>query len=147
VPISTLLGCDEQPAHLDGYGPITAALARHLATDDTGTWRRLVTDDTGQLLDHGRKTYRPPANLTHHIITRDNTCTFPGCRHPAKLCDLDHSNAWSNGGGTDPNNVAALCQRHHHAKHHAGWHVKHLPDGTSAWTSPTGHTYARPPDH
>jgi Domain of unknown function (DUF222) len=47
VPLNTLLGCDEQPAHLDGYGPITAALARHLATDPTGTWRRLVTDHTG----------------------------------------------------------------------------------------------------
>jgi Domain of unknown function (DUF222) len=39
VSISTLLGCDNQPAHLDGYGPITAALSpayrhrsdRHLA--------------------------------------------------------------------------------------------------------------------
>src|SRR5215469_9992104 len=28
VPLSTLPGCDEQPAHLDRYGPITAALAR-----------------------------------------------------------------------------------------------------------------------
>jgi hypothetical protein len=46
VPISTLLGRDNQPAHLDGYGPITAALARRLAADPTGTWRRLVTDDT-----------------------------------------------------------------------------------------------------
>jgi Domain of unknown function (DUF222) len=41
VSIGTLLGCDNQPAELDGYGPITAALARHLATDQTGTWRRL----------------------------------------------------------------------------------------------------------
>jgi hypothetical protein len=45
-------------------------------------------------------------------------------------------------GATDPANVAALCQRHHNA----GWHVTHQPDGTSIWTSPTGHTYARPPD-
>src|SRR5215831_4704295 len=79
VPISTLLGCDQQPAHLDGYGPITAALARRLAADETGTWRRLVTDDTGQLLDYARRTHRPPANLTDHIIARDHTCTFPGC--------------------------------------------------------------------
>jgi Domain of unknown function (DUF222) len=144
VSISTLLGCDNQPAHLDGYGPITAALARRIATDQTGTWRRLVTDHTGQLLDHGRRTYRPPANLTHHIIARDQTCTFPGCRRPAKLCDLDHGEAWGDGGATTADNVSALCQRHHNAKHHAGWHVTRQPDGTRGWTSPTGHRYRVP---
>jgi hypothetical protein len=75
VQLSTLLGCDEQPAHLDGYGPVTATMARRLASDESGTWRRLVTDDTGQLLDYGRRTYRPPANLTDHVIARDKTCT------------------------------------------------------------------------
>jgi len=90
VPLRTLLGGDNQPAHPDGYGPITAALAHRLAADQSGTWRRLVTDDTSQLLDYGRKTYRPPANLTNHLIARDRACTFPGRRRAAKLCDLDH---------------------------------------------------------
>jgi Domain of unknown function (DUF222)/HNH endonuclease len=147
VSINTLLGCDNQPAHLDGYGPITAALARHLATDQTGTWRRLLTDHTGQLLDYGRRTYRPPANLTHHIIARDHTCTFPGCRRPAKLCELDHGEAWSDGGATTTDNISALCRRHHNAKHHAGWRVTRHPDGTPEWISPTGHHYlVRPRD-
>jgi hypothetical protein len=119
VPISTLLGCDDQPAHLSAYGPITAALARRLASDPTGTWRRLVTDDAGQLLDYGRRSYRPPGNLTEYVIARDKTCTFPGCRRPARLSDLDHGEAWAAGGVTSSNNVAALCQRHHNAKHDA----------------------------
>jgi hypothetical protein len=147
VPLSTLLGCDNQPAHLDGYGPITAALARHLATDQTGTWRRLLTDENGQLVDYGRKTYRPPANLADHIIARDQTCTFPGCRRPAKHCDIDHAQAWSDGGATTTDNITALCQRHHNAKHDARWRVKRRPDGSSTWTSPTGHRYeSQPPD-
>jgi Domain of unknown function (DUF222)/HNH endonuclease len=144
VGIGTLLGCNNQPAHLDGYGPITAALARHLATDQTGTWRRLVTDHTGQLLDYGRRTYRPPANLTHHIIARDQTCTFPSCRRPAKHCDLDHGEAWSNGGATTTDNISALCRRHHNAKHHASWRITRGQDGTRQWTSPTGHRYRVP---
>ena len=90
VQLSTLLGGDNQPAHPDGYGPITADPARRIAADQSGTWRRLVTDDTGQLLDYGRTTYRPPANLTDHVTARDRTRTFPGCRRAAKLCDLDH---------------------------------------------------------
>jgi 5-methylcytosine-specific restriction endonuclease McrA len=146
VSLSTLLGCDDQPAHLDGYGPITAAMVRRIATDQSGTWRRLVTDDTGQLLDYGRKTYRPPANLTNHVITRDHTCRFPGCRRPARLCDLDHGDAWRAGGETNSDNVAALCQRHHNAKHDAGWRVKLRSDRRYEWASPTGHTYVKPPD-
>jgi Domain of unknown function (DUF222) len=147
VSIATLLDCDDQPAHLDGYGPITAALARRLATDQTGTWRRLVTDENGQLLDYGRKTYRPPANLTDHVVARDKTCTFPGCRRAARLCDLDHHEPFGDGGGTNPSNVAALCTRHHNAKHDAGWQVKRRPDGTATWTSPTRHRYVvHPPD-
>jgi uncharacterized protein DUF222 len=145
VPISTLLGCDEQPADLDGYGPITAALARRIAGDPTGTWRRLITDEDGQILDYARRTYRPPANLTDHVIARDTTCRFPGCRRPARRCDLDHDQPWGDGGETNSDNVSALCARHHNAKHHAGWQVKHRHDGSSAWTSPTGHRYVVPP--
>jgi hypothetical protein len=144
VPLRTLLGGDNQPAHPDGYGPITAALAHRLAADQSGTWRRLVTDDTSQLLDYGRKTYRPPANLTNHLIARDRACTFPGRRRAAKLCDLDHVQAWTDGGDTNPANLAAHCARHHNAKHHAGWQVKHQQDGTKTWTSPTGHRYRVP---
>jgi hypothetical protein len=145
VPISTLLGCDSQPADLDGYGPITAALARRIAGDPTGTWRRLVTDDTGQMLDYGRRTYRPPANLSDHVIARDHTCRFPGCRRPARLCDLDHDQPWDNGGETNSDHISALCPRHHNAKHHAGWQVRRRQDGSREWSSPTGHRYLVPP--
>jgi hypothetical protein len=146
VSLGTLLGCDDQPARLEGYGPITAAMARRLAADETGTWRQLVTDHTGQLLDYGRKTYRPPANLTDHVIARDRTCTFPGCRRSARLCDLDHRQPYSDGGATHRDNLAALCQRHHNARHDAGWRVRPRPDGSHEWSGPTGYTYVKPPD-
>jgi len=62
VALSTLLGLDDQPADLDGHGPIPAAVARRLAADPTGTWRRLITEPgTGHLLEYGRTTYRPRA--------------------------------------------------------------------------------------
>jgi hypothetical protein len=57
-----------------------------LAADESGTWRRLVTDPvTGQLLDYGQDTYRPPKDLAEFVIARDQTCTFPGCERPARL--------------------------------------------------------------
>ncbi len=41
ISLSTLLGFDDQPADLAGYGAIPASLARELATDADATWRRL----------------------------------------------------------------------------------------------------------
>ncbi len=142
VALSTVLGCDEQPAELAGYGPITAATARRIAADPSGTWRRLVTDPaTGALLDCGRSTYRPPADLAEFVIARDQRCAFPGCTRRARRCDLDHEQPWQSGGPTSPDNLAPLCRRHHLAKHHAGWRRRRQPDGSYHWTAPTGHTY------
>jgi hypothetical protein len=148
VAASTLLGCDERPAELDGYGPITADVARRIAADRSGTWRRILTDSaTGQVLEYGRKTYRPPANLADHVITRDKTCVFPHCRRLARHCDIDHGDPWCSGGHTDADALHPLCTRHHHARHNAGWTVQRTDDGSYLWTNPTGHTYTvHPPD-
>jgi hypothetical protein len=146
VAASTLLGCDELPADLDGYGPISAQTARRIAADPTGTWRRLLTDPaTGRLLEYGRTSYHPPADLADYVIARDRRCTFPGCRRSARHCDLDHADAWCTGGETCPHNLHALCRRHHRAKHDAGWRVEHQPDGSYLWTAPTNHAYGIPP--
>ncbi|HZC52029.1 MAG TPA: DUF222 domain-containing protein [Mycobacterium sp.] len=147
VAASTLLGCDDQPGELTGHGPIPASLARRLAADQTGTWRRLVTDPvTGKLLDYGRSTYRPPKDLAEFVIARDQHCTFPGCQRAAHRCDLDHQHPASSGGPTNTDNVAALCRRHHRAKHHAGWQPQRdIHTGDTEWTSPTGHTYQSSP--
>jgi hypothetical protein len=144
VALSTLLGDDEQPAELDGYGPIPAVLARRIAADPTGTWRRLVTDQRGQLVDYGRTRYRPPQDLTDHVIARDRVCRHPGCHRDARRAELDHITAWAHGGDTSATNIHVLCKRHHKTKHDAGWRVHRHPDGATNWTSPTGRRYTKP---
>jgi hypothetical protein len=146
VALSTLLSIDNQSGELAGYGPIPADLARRLAADPTGTWTRLVTDHHGQLLDYGRTSYRPPQDLIDHVVARDKTCRWPGCHRQARRCDLDHIQDWSLGGETKPDNMHALCRRHHRLKHHAGWKVQRRTNGVTIWTSPTGRTYKKPPD-
>jgi hypothetical protein len=146
VALSTLLGVDEQPAELDGYGPIPAVLARRIAADPTGTWLRLVTDPRGQLIDYGRTRYRPPRDLTEHVIARDQVCRHPGCHRDARRAELDHITAWAAGGDTSAANLHVLCKRHHKTKHEAGWRVHRHPDGTTRWTSPTGRRYTKPPE-
>ena len=48
----------------------------------------MVCPETGQLLDYGRETYRPPASLRDHVRGRDPTCRAPGCSRPARYADL-----------------------------------------------------------
>jgi hypothetical protein len=146
IALSTLLCLDQQPGELDGYGPIPASMARDIALRPGARWRRLITDDHGRLLDYGRRSYEPPAELADHIRAHDQTCRFPPCNRPARHCDLDHVIAWADGGVTSDANMQALCERNHVMKHEAGWQVARLPDGTTHWISPTGHTYQKPPE-
>jgi hypothetical protein len=147
VAAATLAGTDDAPGELAGHGPIPAALARELAAQPDGTWRRILTDPTdGTLLDVGRRLYRPPAALARHVRTRDQTCRFPGCRHPADRCDLDHLVPFPTG-PTAHHNLGTECRHHHRCKHHTDWHAHTDPQhpGTITWTSPTGHRYTDPP--
>jgi Domain of unknown function (DUF222) len=144
VAASTLLGLDDHPGDLTGYGPITADVARAIAAD--ATWRRILTDPTsGTVLDVGRSTYRPPKALADHIRTRDRTCRFPGCRHPARRCDIDHGIPYPEG-PTSACNLCCLCRHHHRLKHHGNWTVEHGEHGTIIWTSPTGRQYITRPE-
>ena len=147
VALTTLLGLDQLPGELAGYGPITAHTARRLATN--GTWRRLITDPiSGVCLDYDRKVYEPPPDLREFVLTRDTTCAFPNCDRRAHTSHLDHIDDWANGGTTSASNLAPLCQRHHRLKHELSW--TYLTDakdpGAYTWTSPTGHTYYREPN-
>jgi hypothetical protein len=150
IDLPTLLGLDQTPAQLPGYGPLPAPVARALATH--APWRRWVTDPvTGHLLDYGRRTYRPPAPLADYIHARDTTCRFPGCARNATGCDLDHLQPYhphrAHGGPTSAANLGALCRAHHQLKTHHGWQTTRTPDNTDHWTSPHGlhHPAPRPP--
>ena len=124
-------------------------MVRALLTDPdvAVTIRRLVTDPlTGHLLDHGRRTYAIPDRLREFIVARDRTCRFPGCARRADRCQIDHAQPWDDGGSTSPDNLGALCVRHHQLKTHAGWQITHSrPDGGCTWTSPHGRVYEHAP--
>ena len=148
IPYTALLGADELPGDLAGYGPIPAAVARDLAAG--GTWRRILTDPaSGRPVDYGTTRYRPPAHLAGLVITRDQTCQFPGCRIPAHRCDLDHATAHNpdtETGPTSDTNLGPKCRRHHQVKQSPGWSVTQHPDGCTTWRTPSGHNYhSQPP--
>ncbi|MEJ2863453.1 HNH endonuclease signature motif containing protein [Actinomycetospora flava] len=145
VSADTLLGFDERPAELVGYGPITAEAARALAAEADATWRRVLTDPlSGAVVDVGHRRYRPPAAMADHVRHRDLHCTFPGCRVPAQACDLDHLVPFrpgDPGGRTAADNLGPECRHHHRIKHLPGWTVARGPGGSVVWTTPSGRRY------
>ncbi|MFC6355077.1 HNH endonuclease [Luethyella okanaganae] len=138
VPVLTLLGHSDEPAVLDGYGPIDAETARRLAADAPSFFRILTHPETGAFVSFGRKSYRVPAELKHYLRLRDGVCRFPGCTRRAVRCDLDHTRPWQFDGETRHDNLAHLCRKHHRLKHNSDWRAEQLPAGVIRWTSPAG---------
>lgn len=146
VPVMTLLGLDEQPATLEGYGPIDADTARRLAAHAPSFTRLLTHPETGAVLSVGRDRYAVPADLRLWLRLRDQSCRFPGCNRAARRCDIDHTDDWYHGGHTRHDNLAHLCESHHNVKHHTRWRARQLGDGVIEWTSPAGKTYTTEPE-
>ena len=143
IDLPTALGLANNPGQLAGYGPIPANIARQISAD--GRWKRFITEPIkGTLLDYGRETYEPPQDLQDFLIARDRTCRFPGCNQPAHLSDLDHAIPWEEGGTTSPDNLGALCRRHHNLKTHSNWKLESHEDGACTWISPEGFKYYVP---
>ncbi|HET8583195.1 MAG TPA: DUF222 domain-containing protein, partial [Jatrophihabitans sp.] len=75
----TLLGETDEPAHLDGYGPIPAQSARELISGSTRAWlRRLFTrPGTGDLIAMESRRRLFPEAQRRFIALRDQTCRTP----------------------------------------------------------------------
>jgi hypothetical protein len=145
VPVLNLLGETDEPATMEGYGPISDDVARLLAAKAPSFIRILTHPETGAVLSVGRDRYVVPADLRLWARLRDEFCRGLGCGRRAATCDVDHGHAWADGGGTDYDNVAHLCRGDHTRKHRLGWQMEHLPGGTIRWTSPFGRTYLTEP--
>ncbi|WP_370281314.1 DUF222 domain-containing protein [Pseudarthrobacter sp. NamE2] len=149
VPFFALLGLTDEPAELDGYGPIPASMARKLLADGAESFRRVLLDPSdGTPLEIGRTSYRLTKAMKKALQLRDGKCTFSGCNNNSLDNEADHLTAWQHGGTTGISNLAQLCPKHHRLKHNSGWEptaaTKHEPPG---WTSPTGRHYqAEQPD-
>lgn len=136
---TTVLGLDDAPGELAGYGPIPAWLGRELAAD--ATWRRILTDPVdGTLIDYGTTVYEPPQALCDLVVAKHRRCRGLGCRVPAERCDLDHVVEFPEGPTAEPN-LGPLCRHDHRRKHESSWRTSRLADGTYVHTSPTGHVY------
>jgi hypothetical protein len=140
VPYTVLLGAN-LGGTLNGYGPVPNIAIRELITTHDTSWRRILTDPVGKVLEAGTRRH-PGADLTRHIRLRDQTCRFPGCHRAAVSCELDHTIPHSHGGSTSAPNLGCLCKLHHKLKDQPGWRLRQTRPGLFVWTTPTGERHA-----
>ena len=145
VPLGTLLGLDDTPGHLEGFGPIDPELARSLAAD--GDWVRWLTDPAeGFLLDEGRRRF-PGSRLARFLRARERRCKHPACSVPSNRCDADHLPAYADGGRTSASTMSPTCPRHNRHRGPGGWTIRsdepHNPAAPPhpLWISPLGRHY------
>jgi hypothetical protein len=153
---ATLLGGDDTPADLCGYGPIPAAVARSLVTAavedhrSRATLRRLYAHPrSGALVALESRARLFPRGLAKFIWLRDQRCRTPYCDAPIR--HSDHAQPFAKAGLTSAVNGIGLCERCNYVKEGAGWQVTASVDEsgthTAHFTSPTGerHRSSAPP--
>ncbi|MEI8411350.1 MULTISPECIES: HNH endonuclease signature motif containing protein [unclassified Kribbella] len=146
IPATTLLGLDDDPAELTGYGPIPAEMARRIATN--GTWRRLLTDPVnGTVLEASTTRHDPGTLITETLLARHPVCAWPGCNRTSRDCDRDHTTPFKQSRTTSLTGLAPYCEYHHVIKDTPtwGWTTTSHPDGSITLTTPTGHRYTTVP--
>lgn len=118
----SLLAGGTTPARMDGYGPISADLARQLVTTaHQATLRRLFTTPDEPDLVRMESTTRTFTGLLRELITlRDDTCRTPWCEAPIR--HIDHITPWAHGGTTSYTNSytnsQGLCETCNYTKEH-----------------------------
>ena len=122
---------------------IVASLLRALPVEVA---RAVLDADTGTLASTTTSVYRPPRAVREFVTTRDGTCRMWGCSRRATHSDLDHRRPWPDG-PTSPENLVALCRRHHRMKQHGRWRYQLDRDGTVTWLSGTGRRRTTEPAH
>ena len=146
----TLLGGDDTPATVSGYGPIPASVARALVsravTDQRArcTLRRLYRHPTsGQLVAMESRSRFFPKGLAKFIELRDQTCRTPYCDAPIR--HHDHAQPHHRDGPTSADNGLGACEHCNYAKDSPGWEVSAGTDETglhtAQFTTPTRHHY------
>ncbi len=146
----TLLGGDDTPATVSGYGPIPASVARGLVNNAVAdqrsrcTLRRLYRHPkSGQLVAMESRSRFFPKALAKFIGLRDRTCRTPYCDAPIRHCD--HAQPHHRDGPTSAENGLGECERCNYVKESPGWRVTAASDEkglhTAEFATPTGHRY------
>jgi hypothetical protein len=123
----------------DSGVPIPVEVARRLACE--AGIIPVVLDGRGVVLDEGRAKRLATFEQRVAIEAMQSTCSHPDCRVTIDDCRIHHLDLWSRGGRTDLDEMAPLCETHHHLVHEGGWTLTMTPDRVATWIRPDGQVY------
>jgi hypothetical protein len=143
VPLSTLTDDDSLRGELEHRGLIDAEVARRLACDSTLVVA--LDDDVGHTMYEGRARRDPTPAQRRELWRRDRHCRFPGCAN-AIFVNPHHVKWWKRDRGrTDLDNLALLCEHHHHLVHSKSWTLSGDGNGELSFVGPNGRTMTSRP--
>jgi Domain of unknown function (DUF222) len=122
-------------AELERAGLISLEVARRLACD--GSLVVALDDEAGHTMYEGRARRFPTDTQRRELWRRDRHCRFPGCSH-VHFVQAHHVVPWKPTGETDLNNLALLCQYHHHEVHSNNWTVSGNANEQLTFVGPEG---------
>jgi hypothetical protein len=103
---------DDEPALLEGAGPLSPETAERLACDA----RRLAIKPSGRDLVHSRVGRCASYAQQRALHKRSSHCQYPGCTAAREL-EAHHLTPVERGGKTELYNLILLCPRHHKLLH------------------------------
>jgi hypothetical protein len=150
------IGSTDEPAEVEGQGPISAETARALvsasAESEAQVWfrRMLTTLDGNELIGLESRRRLFPKRLKRFLVLRDKTCRTPWCDAPIR--HADHVVGASRDGPTNVANGQGLCLACNQVKEAHGWSAHVVDPGPQGLRgdvaphrvrlrTPTGHSY------
>jgi hypothetical protein len=140
VPLSALISESGDVSDLGGEletgGYLHSDVVQRLACD--ATLALAIDDDVGRTMFEGRAQRWATPVQRREVARRDRHCRFPSCVN-ATFTNVHHVTLWSAGGSTDLDNLAMLCEYHHHLVHSSGWSVSGNANEELRFVGPNGH--------
>ncbi len=82
-----------------------------------------LLDSSGAVLAQGRAQRLATPAQRRAVFARDRGCIIPGCTAPPDWCDVHHVVPWAQGGLTDVDKMALVCDRDHTGVHAGIWTI------------------------
>jgi hypothetical protein len=102
----------------------------------------VVLGGDGVVLDEGRAKRLATAEQRIALAAMHRTCIHPDCTVTVDECRVHHIRPWTRDlGETDLDELAPVCETHHHDVHEGGWGLSLAPGRVATWTRPDGSVY------
>lgn len=131
---------DRSVCETDAGAPLPVSTIRRMACD--ADIIPVVLGGDGRALDVGRSRRLATDAQRTAIAAMHRTCVYPECTTPVDDCRIHHLTPWAAGGRTDLDDLAPVCEPHHHLVHERRWKLTMTSDRVATWVRPDGEIHS-----